>query len=159
MSAILILMHNPLNVKICEGMTGRFLQEQAIDSKILAPVDFVKPGVNQAQMPEKIAKLIAADNDIRIIFFEANLGYPGQEALNATTIEVLQYLIENCPNATFILKSQTEKAIKNAQYILQGEHVPSVKIVPAGGKMKLSEELKELIYRVFEEGSLKMTLP
>lgn len=49
MSGILILMHNCVNVKIWAKMAALFLKEYALDSKIMAPIDFVTPGVNQQQ--------------------------------------------------------------------------------------------------------------
>lgn len=75
---------------------------------------------------------------------EANLAYPAHENLSKPTVEVLKYLNKSCPMATFILKSQTDKAIQNAHTILQEEKVPSERVFPDGGILKISDKLKIL---------------
>ncbi|MCL9684744.1 hypothetical protein [Legionella maioricensis] len=156
MSEILILMHNPVNVKIGKKVVELFLKEYSFDSTIIAPPDFVIPGVDPHQMPEKIMELIPTNNEIRIIFFEANLGYPGQENLREPTVEVLKFLIKNCPEATFILKSQTEAAIKNAQIILQEEQIASEQIFPDGWMLKINDDIKQAMRNALEEQNLKI---
>ena len=158
MPGILILMHNPANVKMCAKIAESFLRNHAFNSKIIAPVDFVTPGVDQQHMPEKIVKLIPTDNEIRIIFFEANLGYPAHESLSTPTVEVLKFLIQSCPEATFILKSHTNKAIQNAQDILQEEKISSERIFPDGGPLKMSDTLKQVMCEAFNEQRSKITL-
>ena len=107
---------------------------------------------------EKIVKLIPTDNEIRIIFFEANLGYPAHESLSTPTVEVLKFLIQSCPEATFILKSHTNKAIQNAQDILQEEKISSERIFPDGGPLKMSDTLKQVMCEAFNEQRSKITL-
>jgi len=149
MAEILILRHHTITTKVNAKLVDIFLKEQGFECQITAPIDFVTPGVDQHEMQEKIALLVPDDNAILFIFFEANLGYPGREILTHSTIEVLKYLSQKCPEAMIVLKSNTRRAIKQAIDILKQESFPLEQVIAQEGVTQLTDELKEMIREKF----------
>ena len=130
MPGILILRHNQFLLSINQKLVEKFLSSRNIEAEIIAPNDFValtnqKEGVPFNKFMSTLVGLAKKwPSNICIIFFEANLGFPGQEILDEATTTMLSYLVRKYPEAIFILKSQTEKAVVNAAQLLKEQCIP-----------------------------------
>lgn len=157
MNTILILRHSFMNLDINIRLINRYLDENQIESELIAPKEFCSKDLDRKKIPEIIKEYVDNSPNIQFIFFEANLGYPSEGRLSAPTIDSLLFLIDKFPDAIIILISNTEQAITSAHTILNDKNFPSDQVIHKVGAMSLSEHLKnELLKKLGEpEGSNK----
>ncbi len=153
MAIILILRHQKLDrlLNLLLVKKNLPLENTASYESILliAPEDFCAAEFN----PETLKTLIENLNDVQLIFYEANLGYPSREKANK---EALKILTEKYPQAVIVLKSNTEKAIHSAQHFLLDKlHLPSEQVTSILGKDILTKEVKNII----QEMAIEDTTP
>ena len=99
MSGVLILRHNQFLLSINQKLVEKFLSSRNIKAEIIAPNEFVALTSQKESFPSNkfMSTLVGLaknwPSDISIIFFEANLGFPGQEILDEATTTMLCYLV------------------------------------------------------------------
>lgn len=145
MLSILLLRHNAMLLKINERLLNTFLSKHNIDYQLTAPADFSKSDFKTTGILEKLTALLDDNNPYSVIFFEANLGFPGTNNLHSITLAALKHLIKQYPEATIILKSNSEGATCAAKKALLRESFPDNQIICADGLEQLSDEIAELL--------------
>ncbi len=151
MPAILILRHNSFLLTVNQKLVTNLLVSQTIEAEIIAPKEFIALTIasgdaSRTKLMSTLVRLAQKwPSNVDVIFFEANLGFPGHEDLNETTVKMLEFLIDNYPEALFLLKSHTEQAIINAAKLLKNKGVPVERIISSGSIDAFTDEMKELI--------------
>ena len=145
MPSILILRHNFMTQKINHKLVSDFLHKHQINSNVIAPEEQAYTLFCKNPIAKLVKGLVAGNNDIKIIFFEANYGYPSEKELHETTKSVLSYLAQNCPDAVIILKSTTRDAIQCAEQHLKDKKFPENQIICEEDVATLTPAIKDLI--------------
>lgn len=158
MSEILLLVHHQTDLKVIERIISMIIRNNNLETTIIAPKEIANRTIPKNQIDTFLKDLLQDQVDVKVISFEANLGFPASEVLNEPTQKALDLIVEKYPDAMIILKSRTQLAIEKAQQYLDSKDFNGC-IIQEHDVVGLSPRTKESIIETIQESQRAMSSP